>query len=351
MAVQYWATLSCNGTGTVPSKIVNAGASADFDGIAYNLQFGGTVSCKICFDKLGSSEPPTCVNAGTYEPPPICTCDTIQNDPVLSSSSSCPVPKKTKTVSFGGDVGDCYYCEDCTPSWSPWVPTAESLCEGVEDTQTSYDANACSGYPVDDAGNVYREQPVTGTKQPNWSEWVDYTTGAALDLDSKCVWQQVVAKRYDLNGCKEDNEYDAFYGTIPNSDPQCCNCHEGWSRTAPTCQAGEELKQEGAPDYMGLAGCDICYKCEPVECECPEGWSSAAPSSDVGTGLQCPEGETLKTAAGSGTNPCDTCYACAPEDACCCPSETGHDCPGCGSCCCGVYYAPVGIGCACAYVG
>jgi hypothetical protein len=124
MAVQYWATLSCNGTGTVPSKIVNAGASADFDGISYDLPLGGTVSCTICFDKIGSSEPPTCVNAGTYEPPPLCTCGTIQNDPAVSSSSDCPVPKKKKTVSFGGDVGDCYYCEDCTPSWSPWVPTA-----------------------------------------------------------------------------------------------------------------------------------------------------------------------------------------------------------------------------------
>ena len=348
MAAQYWATLSCNGAGTVPSIIVDEGGSADFTGVSYDLPLGGTVSCQICFDKLFSSEPPTCVNAGTYEPPPLCTCDTIKNDPALSASSSCPVPKKSKTVSFGGDVGDCYYCEDCTPSWSPWVPTAESLCEGVVDTQTSYDANACTGYPVDEAGNVYREQPVTGTKQPNWSEWVD-ANGAALDLGNKCDSQQVLARKYDLNGCKED-EHDAFYGTIPASDARCCNCHPGWSSTAPTCQAGEELKQEAAPANMGSAGCAVCYKCVPVECECPAGWSSSPPAASVSTGLQCPEGETLKTAAGSGTNPCDTCYACAPEGSCCCPSEEAYRCPG-DCCCCPPGQAPVGIGCACEWTG
>ena len=78
----------------------------------------------------------------------------------------------------------------------------------------------------------------------------------------------------------------------------------------------------------------------PLVCMCPDGWSRTAPSS-------CPEGEELQSATGEGGI---TCYACAPTGSCCCPTETGTAC-GIDCCCCGRYYAPVGIGCACEYVG
>lgn len=92
--------------------------------------------------------------------------------------------------------------------------------------------------------------------------------------------------------------------------------------------------------------CDFtCYKCVEDKCACPDGWSDEPP-------MTCPDGQSLQSElAGAIDSGCtNTCYVCADDGACCCPGETGHEC-GNGCCCCGTYYAPVGIKCSCEYVG
>jgi hypothetical protein len=45
-------------------------------------------------------------------------------------------------------------------------------------------------------------------------------------------------------------------------------------------------------------------------CTCDDGWSDSAPSLSVVTGEPCPAGKYLRTKAGAGGNPCQTCYKC-----------------------------------------
>jgi hypothetical protein len=110
--------------------------------------------------------------------------------------------------------------------------------------------------------------------------------------------------------------------------PKCGECNAG---------PNQDLSYPCAEAIRFKLGTKIC-PCEPCP---PSGWSLASPSS-------CPPGESLQEQYESCCNA--SIFACAPEGACCCPTETGTFCPD-SCCCCPLYYAPVGIGCDCAYVG
>ena len=216
--------------------------------------------------------------------------------PLYAPNKYCTGCEATKTSydlcgCAGGTQSETYIGNGGDPTYDPWEPAVDKVCAGTPFQQYRVvAANSCRA-----CNTFLGPQAAVGTMQPDWSNWIG-------DRSLRCPDEVVTQYRYDKNGCVD------------------------W-------------------DEQEVSGTKVCD-----DCECPAGWSSAAPAASVSTGLQCPEGQTLQTASGSGDNPCETCYACAPEGSCCCPSELAYSCPG-DCCCCPSGSQPVGIGCACEFTG
>ena len=124
-------------------------------------------------------------------------------------------------------------------------------------------------------------------------------------------------------------------------DDEKCEDLGSYYTEEPTCPTGM-TKSQTTVTSVASNKTYTCWQCmfDCIPCP-PSGWSLTPISS-------CPPGESVQE---QYEGCCDSAiFACAPDGACCCPTETGTDC-GNNCCCCGSYYAPVGIGCACAYVG
>ena len=318
----YWAKLNCKatkGSGGVSgigtgSKTVQAGKQVTFTP-DFNISTGGTLGCEICFESFGSVPFPkpgggveykidkTCKTVESYEAKRPCKCNDFKDSSKVPYQSQCAANEtQVNTQNLYGSAGSCKVCRTCNypdPNLeSSWEPAKSTRCDGKTFTQTtkSFAAYPTStskhylgcptktrqatgtttpDYNADDicAGVTVSQSPtncigdakqITGTKQPDWSEWVEVGTGNTYDFSQLCEEIFKSMTRYDKNACKND-EYQSFYGQIPTSDPQCCNCHPGWSRTMPTDCVGD-VEQEAPPSSYGVNGCDICYKCGE-ECE------------------------------------------------------------------------------------
>lgn len=114
MADTYWAKLHCdNGVISPQSIFVNACGTASI-GSTFNHPMGGftSISCNICFDKTGSGFSNTnCVNAGTLNLTPRCTCADMPTVGAWSSSQPTCNPPGTKSYNFAGSAGMCYACD------------------------------------------------------------------------------------------------------------------------------------------------------------------------------------------------------------------------------------------------
>lgn len=370
----YWAKLNCKatkGSGNVygigtRSQLVQPGKQATFTP-NFVISTGGTLDCEVCFESIGTVPFPKpgggveyktekkCNSVGQYDAKRPCECNDFKDSSGVPYQLQCAANETgVNTQNLYGSAGNCTACRTCNypdpNSESSWAPARSTRCDGKTFTQTTKsfaayptstskyyigcptqtrqatgtttpDYNAddiCAGVTVSMSPTncIGDEKQITGTKQPDWSGWVEYGSGLTYDFSQLCESVRKTMTRYDRNTCKND-EYKVFYGQIPNSAQACCDCDPGWSRTMPLptdCPNGVEQMSPSISSYQNA--CETCFRCK-ADCECPAGWSSSAPATSVSTGLQCPAGQTLQTASGSGDDPCDTCYKCVEcvEDA------------------------------------
>jgi hypothetical protein len=266
----FWATLKCttnpSGAGGVAStfgKSVQPGKSVTFTP-QFSVSTGAALSCQICFENWGVPKPgggidysqkfSKCNDVGSYTAKRSCVCTDFKNDQGVPYQTQCGANQAASNVVNKGNAGQCRECQDCQyPDEnldSSWTPAKSTRCDGVVFTQSLKSTN----FPTQCAAKT---RQATGTKQPDWSDW-------APDPADVCSYEPPFQRtKYDKNACVADQTQSSF--------------------------------------SFGTKDCP---------CTCDDGWSDTMPSYSVVTGEPCPAGKYLRTKAGAGGNPCQTCYKC-----------------------------------------
>jgi len=351
----YWAKLTCTGGSSggvgTHSQMVTPGGTASFSG-NFMVSPGSELKCSVTFESIGRVPFPKpggglewktdkqTVDLGGHKPKRGCECSDFKDSEGAPYASSCAAGSTSvNTSSKAYGKPPCSECKPCNydEADSAWKPLRSAYCSDKQFTRTNksfamhgggkfylgcpsktkqafgttpalFDTDAiCAGtkVPMAPTNCIGDRREVTGTKQPDWSEWVEYGTGTTFDFSLLCEDVTKSMTRYDRNGC-QPNGYQGIRGTIPTDDPRCCYCHKGWSRGMPTsCPPGQGIKSAPAPSFLGLRGCDVCYKCD--ECECAGGASGFPPD--------CPPGQTVISVVGAGgSQSCAVCYRCSGDD-------------------------------------